>query len=190
MDDLVAAIRTLVHSGDPAAARVAEALKRWWRSRTVSFEEALGAANGIRAASHQRERDEALRELARRRSGMKTLPLAEEVHKFVQRYETGAWARDRDTGHRPDGDLGLAYDVLDNGELPGIEHLRKVTFLGYRRAFDTQNLPALLKPKARDPNCAPSHDRPARQNRSKPANAVSRLKLRPPTSGQQRRSAR
>jgi hypothetical protein len=52
--------------------------------------------------------------------------LADEVHKVVNRYETGAaWRRDRDSGHRPDGDNGLAFDVLIHGELPSCEHLRK-----------------------------------------------------------------
>jgi hypothetical protein len=84
-----------------------------------------------------RQRDNALRRLARRFLGLSDRALAAAVHRVVSRYETSAaWPRDRDTGHRPDGDRGLAFDVLMNGALPGVEHLRRVVLLGCKGFFD------------------------------------------------------
>jgi hypothetical protein len=129
MGDIAAAVAVLSQSGNEAAVRIAEALTLWARSRTVSLERALGAGD-------TRNRNAALAALAGRLPGMSRRQTAEQVHSFVRRYETSAaWPRDRDVGHRPDGDLGLAYDILVNGGLPGVEHIRK-SVLGDRGAFD------------------------------------------------------
>jgi hypothetical protein len=124
------AVRVLAESGDPEAVLVAEALERW-RAGNECLEVALGRAPGLRAAWHLRQRDMALRDLARRYyPGVKGRELAAAVHCAVRRYEASpAWPRDRNARHRSDGEAGAAYDVLMHGELPGVEHLRKVVLL-------------------------------------------------------------
>jgi hypothetical protein len=141
MGDLTALIRAAAESGDPAAARAAEALALWMRSRTITLERALGAADGLRASYHQRNRNAALAALARRFAGLSERQAAARVYEVVARYRaSAAWPRDRDVGHRPDGDAGLAYDVLANGGLPGVEHIRK-SVLGDHGAFDPPQAP-------------------------------------------------
>jgi hypothetical protein len=127
MSAIGAAVRILAESGDPEAVRVAEALAAWLTGNQC-LEVAMGYAPGFRAAWRQRQRDEALRDLASRHyPGVKGRELAAAVHCAVRRYETSvAWPRDRNARHRPDGEAGAAYDVLMHGELPGVEHLRKV----------------------------------------------------------------
>jgi hypothetical protein len=136
MQDVATAIAVLVQSGDPVAVRVAEGLTVWARSRTITLEQALGYAPGLRAVVHQRHRDDALRRLARRFLGLSGRAMAEEVHLAVSRYETSSWPRDRAHGHRPDGRAGDCYDVLSAGDLPGREHLRRAVLVGCRGAFD------------------------------------------------------
>jgi hypothetical protein len=127
MEDIAALIHAGAKSADPRAIRAAEGLDRW-RAGNECLEVALGRAPGLRAAWHLRQRDMALRDLARRYyPGVKGRELAAAVHCAVRCYETSpARPRDRDARHRPDGIAGAAYDVLMHGELPGVEHLRKV----------------------------------------------------------------
>ena len=120
------AVRIIAESGDPEAALVAEALDRWRRSRSASFEEAAGWASNLRATAMQRNRDAALQRLGRQLQGRSGHTVARAVHRTVRGYETTRWTADHAAHHRPDGPDGDCYDVLFNGELPGIEHLRKV----------------------------------------------------------------
>jgi hypothetical protein len=124
MEDIGVAIAVLAASDNAAAARVGEALDAWRRSRIILFEEALGYAPGIRGATMQRTRDNALGELARLFPGLSGRPLEKEVRRVVEEYELTRWAADDAARHRPDGRDGLCFDILSNGALPCADHLR------------------------------------------------------------------
>jgi hypothetical protein len=126
MADLAHAIATLAATGAPEDARVAEALDRWRRSRTITFEEALGYAPGIRGATMQRTRDAALAALARLFPGLSGRPLEKKVRLAVEEYEITRWAADDAARHRPDGRDGLCFDLLSSGGLPCAGHLRAI----------------------------------------------------------------
>ena len=117
MGDLAAAIAVLAQSGDVAAARVGEALDVWRHSRTATLEEAALWASNVRATAMQRARDAALWRLARRFPGKKGHPLAREVYRLLDQYETTASPHDREAHRRPDGEAGDCFDVLINGSL-------------------------------------------------------------------------
>jgi hypothetical protein len=139
--DIAALIRVGAESGDPGAVRAAEALAIWLNGTQGLLEQALGAAPGIRAARRLRRRDAALRRLGRRFDGLSERAVAEAVHKAVSRYrDRGTWARDDAGRHRPDHEAGLCFDVLANGPLPGVEHLRKVCLVGCRDAGDPPSI--------------------------------------------------
>src|SRR5260370_3883802 len=129
MADIVAEVRLLAESGDPAALAVAGGLDAWRRSGAIWLEEALGRAPGWRVAWRLRRRDEALRRLALQFPDLSGRALAAELHRVVTRYGACAWRRDRDSGHRPDGVNGLAFDALIHGAMQRCQHLRK-TVLG------------------------------------------------------------
>jgi hypothetical protein len=114
LDDIAAAVAVLAASESPAAKRVGEALSDWARSRTLSFEAALGGAPGFRAAIHSRERDRAILRLARGFADLSERAVAEKVHATVSRFRSSpAWQQHRD--HRPDGPQGDAWDALTFG---------------------------------------------------------------------------
>jgi hypothetical protein len=124
MDAIGRAVRILAESGDPEAVLVAEALDRWRRSRTITFEEALGYAPGIRGATMQRTRDSALSELTRLFPGLSGRALERRVREVVEEYEATRWAADDAARHRPDGSDGLYFDLLSSGGRPCAGHLR------------------------------------------------------------------
>jgi hypothetical protein len=124
LEDVAALIRAGAESGDPAAVRAAEALDRWRRARTITLEEALGGANGLRAAEYQRNRDRALAALAQLFPSLSGRPLEKRVRRVVEEYEATRWAADDAARHRPDGPDGLCFDLLCNGALPCAGHLR------------------------------------------------------------------
>jgi hypothetical protein len=137
--DIATAVRFLAKSGDPAATRIAAALDRWRRSRTMTFEQALGAVPGVRYVAAQRARDEAIRALAERveaempdremrscrarskktagwavakSKGHSRRAVAKETHKQLRSYRLTRWQLDRRDGRRPDGLQGLCHDIL------------------------------------------------------------------------------
>jgi hypothetical protein len=118
------AVRILAENGGPEAVLVAEGLDRWRRSRTITFEEALGYAPGIRGATMQRTRDRALSEIVGLFPGLSGRPLEKEVRRVVEEYEATRWAADDAARHRPDGPAGLCFDLLSSGGLPCAGHLR------------------------------------------------------------------
>jgi hypothetical protein len=118
------AVQILAETGDSTAALIAEGLAQWSRSRTISFEEALGYAPGIRGATMQRTRDTALGELVRLFPGLSGRPLERKVREAVEEYETTRWAADDAARHRPDSVDGLCFDLLSSGGLPCADHLR------------------------------------------------------------------
>jgi hypothetical protein len=125
LDDIAALIRAGAQSGDPGAARAAEALDAWLAGNDP-LETSLGAAPGARSARRQRQREAAIRNLAQRLPVASARAVAASVHRFVRRYEAGPWPRDRAVRHRPDGIAGLAYDILQHGDLPGEDRLRRL----------------------------------------------------------------
>jgi hypothetical protein len=128
--DLTASIQVLAESGNASAARVAEALAIWLNGSSEPLEAALGVAPGYRMTRRLRRRDDALRRLARRFAGVSKREAATQAHKVVARYRnSAAWPRDRAVMHRPDGDRGLAFDVLMNGALPCVGHVRAILAL-------------------------------------------------------------
>jgi hypothetical protein len=118
------AIVVLAQTGDPDVVWLAEGLMQWCRSRTILFEEALGYAPGIRGATMQRTRDNALGELARLFPGLSGRPLEKKVRLLVEEYASTRWPADDAARHRPDGRDGLCFDLLSNGALPCADHLR------------------------------------------------------------------
>ena len=129
LSDLAAATNVLLASDDPACWRVAAALELWLRTGGY-FAAAMDMAPGWHSAHRQRQRDGALRELARTNfPGMCGRPLANAVWQLIAGYEARGWPSDRASGHRPDGATGLAHDVLNAGPAPSLPTVRKC--LGY-----------------------------------------------------------
>jgi hypothetical protein len=125
LEDVAALIRAGAESGDPAAARAAEGLAAWLAGNDC-LENALGAAPGARSARRQRGRDEALRRLAKLAPAASARAVAASVHRLVRRYEASAWPSDQAARHRPDDANGDAYDILQHGDLPGEDRLRRL----------------------------------------------------------------
>ena len=127
--DLAAAMNEMLASDDPACWRVAGAIELWLRTGG-DFAAAMGMAPGWHSAHRQRERDGALRELARTNfPDLCGRPLANAVWQLIAGYEARRWPSDRAAGHRPDGAAGLAHDVLNSGPAPSLPTVRKS--LGY-----------------------------------------------------------
>jgi hypothetical protein len=120
------AVRALVlDQNDTTLLPVAWAIDAWL-SGGGDFAEALGLAPGWHSALRQRQRDEALRELATRHfPGLCGRPGARAMVAAATDYETRRWPRDRAAGRRPDGADGLLFDVLTLGRIPAEEMLRK-----------------------------------------------------------------
>ncbi len=127
--DIIAALRraraALLANQDPTVLLVACAFDDWL-SGGGDFAAHLGLAPWWHSSLRIRERDAALRELARRHfPGLCGRKLARALVAAIRDYEAHRWPRDHAARARPDGADGLMYDALCRGPIPGEEMLRK-----------------------------------------------------------------
>jgi hypothetical protein len=130
--NLAKATEALAATGDADLVEVADALAMFLANDDLTFEKALGLRPGWRVFALRQERDRLICALAsdKRYAAMGGRALAAAISTDLRRYEASSFPRDRRSGHPPSGLNGAFFRVLEYGDAPGAEMIRKILSLG------------------------------------------------------------
>jgi hypothetical protein len=129
---LAKAKEVLAASGDADLVKVADALAMFLAQDDIAFERAIGLRAGWRNAARLQNRDCLIRALPanKRYAGLSGRALAAKISTDLRRYESSSLRRDRRSGQRPGGLGGEYYRILEYGDAPGEEMIRKILSVG------------------------------------------------------------